>query len=135
VVRSVAHDWKQTVFILSPIISSTVQTIYEHSTCRRPWAAIQEMMRRGVMPTSNTEKALAEAFSTSPDFANSVVEQSRRYRALHAASAKSALTVCLTHFFWLFRPFPLDRPSTADPPLWCGVLTTALPHCCGKCSI
>lgn len=58
------------------------------------WGVVQEMMRQGVMPTKSTEKELAEAFSTSPDFANSVIKQSRRYRALLAASVRSLPAVC-----------------------------------------
>lgn len=44
-------------------------------------------MQQGVVPTEHTERELAEAFSASPEFAASLVEQARRFRALLAAAA------------------------------------------------
>ena len=47
---------------------------------------LQEMMNRGVVPTQATERELADAFSSSPSFAASVLQQARRLRAMLASS-------------------------------------------------
>ena len=47
---------------------------------------MQDMLRGGVVPSEITEGELAEAFSSSPDFAAALVAEARRLRAAHTLS-------------------------------------------------
>lgn len=85
---------------IAVILSLIVKPIWAHAdivgttnsmkVLRAEAVVAQEMLQRGVVPNGITEKELAEAFSSSPDFASQTIHEARRFRASVESSTRDA---------------------------------------------